>query len=154
MWFATHVGGSYLAICTPANPDNEFILTDNSYDIFEGPSRFAQDIQTGEVGGLAYTPLHEFAPISSNLMIVLPSNLLPNQLEYASRIVKKLRDIARFLALGLMHPFEVKSLLADLPVKKASSNYTRVVDAKIRLISGEDGKPKSSHPEETGEGVA
>jgi hypothetical protein len=145
IWFVTHVASSYMAICTPANPDDEFILTDNSYNIFEGPNRFAQDIQTGEVGALAYTPLHEFAPISPKLMIVLRCNLLPNPLEDESRGVKELRKFTRFLTLDMMHPFETKSLLADLPVQKASNNYTHIVDGRIRLVSGEDGKPKKSH---------
>lgn len=145
MWFVAHVGFYYMAICTPKNPDDEFILTDNSYNIFEGPNTFAEDIQTGEVGGLSNTPLHEFAPISPKLMIVLRSDCLPNPLEDMDEAVKEYRSFKRFLAVDMMYPFDVKSLLDDLPIEKARNSYTQVVDGRLTLVSGEDGKPRRDH---------
>lgn len=141
MWFFSHVSMYYMAICTPTNPDDEFILTDNSYNIFEGPNGFAEDTKTGEVGGLAYTPLHEFAPISPKLMILLRCNVLPDPLEDADKNVKEYRDFQRSLAC----PLGSKSMLADLPISKARNNYSRVVDGRIILISGEDGEPRKDH---------
>jgi hypothetical protein len=141
MWFFGHVSTYHMAICTPTNPDDEFILTDNSYNIFEGPNGFAQDINTGEVGGVGYTPLHKFAPVSPKLMILLRCNVLPNALEDADKEAKEFRDLQRSLAC----PFGSKSLLGDLPIHKATNNYSRVVDGRIVLVSGEDGKLRRDH---------
>jgi hypothetical protein len=141
MWFYTHVNMYYMAICTPANPDDEFILTDNSYNIFEGPNGFAQDVKTGEVGGVGYTPLHKFAPVSPKLMILLRCNALPNALEDADEEAKEFRDLQR----SLICPFGHKSLLGDLPIQKATNNYSRVVDGRIVLASGENGVLRRDH---------
>ncbi|KAK4109656.1 hypothetical protein N656DRAFT_782896 [Canariomyces notabilis] len=127
MWFYTHAESSYMAICTPSNPDDEFILTNRSYGIFEGPNQAVQDIETGEVGDAIYMPLHEFAPISPKLMIILRSNLLPDPLEDAEENVRK----------------GFNSLLADLPIRRARNNYSRVVGGRIvRLGRDENWRPK------------
>jgi hypothetical protein len=141
MWFFSHVSTYYMAICTPSNPDDEFILTDNSYNIFEGPNGFAKDIKTGEVGAVGYTPLHKFAPVSPKLMILLRCNFLPDPLEDADKEAKQMRDFERSLAC----PFGVESLLGDLPIHKATNSYSRVVDGRITLVSGEDGKLRKDH---------
>jgi len=145
MWFVSHVGCSYMAICTPANAGDEFILTDSSYNIFEGPNCFAKDINTGEVVGVGHTPLHEFAPVSPKLMIVLRSNYLPNPLEDAAEEVKKMRAFERYLAVDMAYSDEVKSLLADLPIRKADNNYSRAVDGRLTLLAGENGEWRMDH---------
>ncbi|KAK4152137.1 hypothetical protein C8A00DRAFT_44735 [Chaetomidium leptoderma] len=145
MWFASHDISYYMAICTPSDVKDEFILTDNSYNIFEGPNHFVQDVHTGEVGAGSYTPLHEFAPISPKLMIVLRCSVLPNPLEDANKDVKAARAANRFLALDSVYPYEVKSMLADLPIDKARNNYSQVIDGRIRSLSGEDGRAREDH---------
>ncbi|KXX73350.1 hypothetical protein MMYC01_209588 [Madurella mycetomatis] len=145
MWFWCHVEFYYMAICTPSNPDDEFILIDNSYNIFEGPNHFVQDIDTGVIGEACYTPLHEFAPLSPRLMIVCRSLVFPNALEDANEAVKQEREFHRFLAIDMVYDYKVKSMLADLPIDKARNNYSEVVDGHIRLLSGEDGRPRKDH---------
>jgi hypothetical protein len=134
-----------MAICTPSDAKDEFILTDNSYNVFEGPNHLVKDENSGELGASAYTPLHEFAPISPKLMIVLRSTVLPDPLEDADPGVKKHRAFQRFLAIGMVYDYEVTSLLADLPIKKATNNYSEVVGGRIRLLGGEDGVPRKDH---------
>jgi hypothetical protein len=145
VWFFSHVDMSYMAICTPSNPNDEFILTDNSYNVFEGPNHFVEDIQTGEVGGGLYTPLHEFVPISPKLMILLRSDVLPNELEDADEQVKEFRALKRFAVLDGVYNYKVKSLLADLPIDKARNNYSQVIDGRIHFLAGEDGVPRKDH---------
>ncbi len=99
MWFILHVQMMYMAICTPSDPSDDFILTDNSYNIFEGPNYFATDEKTGKVEGTDYTPLHEFAPISPKLMIVLRSFAFPVPEEDAHPHVKESRDSFRSMVL-------------------------------------------------------
>jgi hypothetical protein len=122
MWFYTHVESSYMAICTPSDPADEFILTDRSYGIFEGPNQMVQDTETGEVAGGMHTPLHEFAPISPKLMIVLRSYLFPNPSKDADENVKKNRALMRLLVLDMCYDYEVKSLLGDLPIDEPQNN--------------------------------
>ncbi|KAJ4300102.1 hypothetical protein N0V88_002771 [Collariella sp. IMI 366227] len=136
MMFWLHAEGSYLAICTPENLDDEFILTDNCYGIFEGPNCFLKDSNTDEIGGACFTPLHKFAPISPKLMIVLRSNLLPNPLEDEEESIKKMRAFHRFLCLDSVYPAKVTSMLADLPVKKAQNNYSEIRNGRIYSTRG------------------
>lgn len=37
MWFIAHSQKMYLALCTPSDPESEFLLTENAYGIHEGP---------------------------------------------------------------------------------------------------------------------
>lgn len=37
-WFIMHTQMMYLALCTPTNKDQEFLLTENAYGVYEGPS--------------------------------------------------------------------------------------------------------------------
>jgi len=39
----------YMHICTPVNPDDKFILTDNSYNVFKGPNTCVRNKETGKV---------------------------------------------------------------------------------------------------------
>lgn len=145
MWFVSHVQSYYMAFCTPASDKDEFILTDNSYGVFEGPNHFVKDIGTGKVAGDVHTPLHLFAPVSPKLMIVLRLVVLPEPLENADEEIRNHRALERFLAVDSVYGYEVESLLADLPIAKARNNYTTVVDGRLRLASGEDGKRRKDH---------
>jgi hypothetical protein len=143
--FIIHAQCMYMAICTPSDPSDEFILTDNSYNVFEGPNFFAADEETGKVEGTAYTPLHEFAPVSPRLMIVLRSFIFPVPEEDAHADVKEERDFFRSMVLDMVYKGEVKSLLADLPIKKARNNYSEILHGRTQFINGEDGKKRKDH---------
>ncbi|KAK3940284.1 hypothetical protein QBC46DRAFT_385771 [Diplogelasinospora grovesii] len=144
MWFIGHTGLYYMAICTPANPQDEFILTDNSYGVFEGPNHFAKDGQAAKTEGSVHTPLHYFAPVSPKLMIVLRCSMLPLPSEDANPEVKARRETMR-LAVFNDYVYEVKSLLADLPVAKADNNYTEIIDGRLYMKPGEDGRQRREH---------
>ncbi|KAK0719324.1 hypothetical protein B0H67DRAFT_572915 [Lasiosphaeris hirsuta] len=145
MWFYTHTELYYMTICTPAEPDGEFVLTDASYGVFEGPSTFARDMRTGRVEPTAHTPFHMFAPVSPKLMIVLRSFVFPDPLEDADEQVKILRSIRRMFAVDMVYGGEVKGLLSDLPVAKARNSYTRVVGGRLQRIGDYDGARKTEH---------
>lgn len=145
MWFITHAQCMYMAICTPSGPNDEFILTDNSYNIFEGPNSFVTDKTSGKLEGAAHTPLHEFAPISPKLMIVLRSCLLPVAEEDTNPAMKEKRDFWNSLSIGDVYKGEVKSLLSDLPITKAQNNYSEIVDGRVLLNPGEDGISRKNH---------
>lgn len=140
IWFITHAQYMHMAICTPSNSSNEIILTDNSYNVFEGPNCFITDEYTRKVEGVFYTPLHEFAPISPKLMIVLRSFLLPVPEEDANPHMKQNREAFHCMAVDMVYKFEVKSLLADLPIAKAQNNYSTIDNGHLQLNNGEDWK--------------
>ncbi|KAK3369263.1 hypothetical protein B0T24DRAFT_580166 [Lasiosphaeria ovina] len=148
--FIIHVQSCYMAIITPSDPADEFILTDGSYSVHEGPTQVAQDADTGQVLDGGYMPLHEFAPVSPKLMIVLRSVLLPDSLEDAqSPRIHMQRAFYRFMALDSVHGFGAGSLLHDLPIAKAGNSYSRVQrgpsGSRLVLLPGEDGTRKPEH---------
>ena len=145
MWFISHAQFMYMAICTPSDPSDEFILTDNSYNIFEGPLSFVTDKTSGKPEAASYAPLHEFAPISSKLMIVLRSFLLPVPEEDAHPTMKAKRDLWYSLAVGDVYKQEVKSLLSDLPITKAQNNYSKIVDGRVLLDPSEHWDSRKNH---------
>lgn len=143
IWFITHVEYSYMAICTPSDPQDEFILTENSYNVFEGPFDFVKDSATGKVEALTNLPLHKFAPVSPKLMIVLRSHFLPVPEEDANPIVRKKREVFRASVLDGQFREGVKSLLADPPVIKARNNYSTLINGRFRM-DDENWEPKRS----------
>ncbi|KAK3985487.1 hypothetical protein QBC44DRAFT_156726 [Cladorrhinum sp. PSN332] len=150
LWFTTEFENYYMAICTSADPHDEFILADNSYGVFEGRNTFVRDGKTGKVEGGAYTPLHMFAPISPKLIIVLRAVQLPNALEDTDDTVRQERGFQRSLILGppslTPDPEWGGSLLAGLPIEKARNNYTQVVNGRLEFIqSSQPWKPTETH---------
>ncbi|KAK0659151.1 hypothetical protein QBC41DRAFT_360443 [Cercophora samala] len=121
LWFWMHAELFYIAIVTPAMADEEFILTDHSYGIFEGANRDGVDFETGQFRRLQYTELNKLAPISPRLMIVLRSYLFP-ALPEGHRGPGQTQDC---------------SLLEDLPVEKAKDVSTRVVNGRVEEYSSE-----------------
>ncbi|TXC06125.1 hypothetical protein FocTR4_00010842 [Fusarium oxysporum f. sp. cubense] len=138
-WLIMHVQGMYMAICTPWNPDDEFILTDNSYNVFEGPNHFAQDIQTGEVHGVADVNFHEFAPVSPRLMIVLRNFLLPVPEEDRDPEIREFRETMRYTSVDDTFGVDTKSSLKDLPIRKARNSYSKIVNGQVIRVEGEHG---------------
>lgn len=138
MWLVNHAQMMYMAICTPERPEDEFILTDSAYNIFEGPNV----VVPGEDKG-AWANLHEFAPVSPRLMIVLRSNLIPVPEEDIDEEIKAERDLRRFGAVDSVFAPGTKSLLHDLPINKARNNYSRVVNGRVELLEGENGITRS-----------
>ncbi|KAH7023846.1 hypothetical protein EDB80DRAFT_698755 [Ilyonectria destructans] len=144
-WFIAHVEGTYMAICTPADADDEFVLTDNSFNVFEGPNSFVIDEETGNSEGVGYAPLHDFAPISPKLIIVLRSFLLSVPEEDAYAGMRSWREECRYKALGKVFQQPVKSVLEDLPISKAMNNYVGIVNGRLRYLDGEDGRTRKDH---------
>jgi len=91
-WFIAHTQMMYLALCTPANKDDEFLLTENAYGIYEGPSSALINPSTGEIDMTPYTEFHKFAVISPKPMMVLRSFLLPVPEEDLNEEIKTYRD--------------------------------------------------------------
>ncbi len=138
-WFIMHTQMMYLALCTPANKDDEFLLTENAYGIYEGPSSVAIDPQTGETIMTPYTEFHKFAVISPKLMMVLRSFLLPVPEEDLDEEIKRFRDtMVKFNAIQHGRPSAAISTLADLPITKPRNSYTKIVDGRVELLDGRD----------------
>lgn len=145
MWAARHCQLMYMAICTPADPAGEFILTDNCYHVAEGPHNTSTNLQTGESILGAWLSLHEFAPVSPKLMIVLRSFLFASELDDVSNpAAKSLRETFRSI-IEASHGSIDDTLLAKLPVSKSRNNYTTLTSGALVLDSGETGALKPQH---------
>ena len=142
LWFIIHVDECYMAICTPSDRTAEFLLTENTYNIFEGPNNFVKDSATGQVFGGSHTPYHQFAPLSPRLMLVLRGHNFPVKVEDSDPIIKKAREDAELIS-GSPYPLR-KSLLEDLPVEKATNSYSYICNGKIYPSPGYDGTYRQS----------
>ncbi|RYC54612.1 hypothetical protein CHU98_g11597 [Xylaria longipes] len=145
MWFIMHSEMMYMAICTPSEPDAEFILTDNSYNVFEGPNTFVQNPATGKFHESGWTSFHEFAPLSPKLMIILRSNLLPVPEEDINPKIKASREKMLKEAVDDFYGHSQQSNLADLPIHKARNNYSQVMNGRTQFLPGEDGTQLKTH---------
>ncbi|KAI1756377.1 hypothetical protein F4782DRAFT_538078 [Xylaria castorea] len=144
-WFIMHSEMMYMAICTPSEPGAEFILADNSYNVFEGPNTFVENPVTGKFQDSGWTSFHEFAPLSPKLMIILRSNLLPIPEEDINPGIRAWREDLRKEAVDDWYGASQQSNLADLPIHKARNNYSQVVNGQAQLLPGEYGELLKTH---------
>ncbi|RPA93763.1 hypothetical protein L873DRAFT_1511473 [Choiromyces venosus 120613-1] len=132
--YVFHIRESYMALLEPDSPEDEFILTDNGYGIFEGPVEF--DIENLESTGTngsrprlkdrSYTEYHKLAPLSPRLMLVLRSNFLRDGPIWEKRL-KFFRELAAWP--------KADSLLQDLPIKPPQVRYK--LSAKVKTLEDE-----------------
>ncbi|KAL2815140.1 hypothetical protein BJX63DRAFT_442138 [Aspergillus granulosus] len=138
LMFESHLLHSYMTFCQPGNAEEEFLLTENAFSIFEGPSTVRNDILTGEEEVLAYTEYHNFAPVSPRLIIILRSAVLPfpgDNHDYA--------EIRQLFAAALksphLHPDKAGSILEDLPVRPCKTVYQSADVKSTASFSANDG---------------
>ncbi|KAH7082880.1 hypothetical protein BKA63DRAFT_139266 [Paraphoma chrysanthemicola] len=145
-WFIMHMEGYYLAFCTPDDKNAEFILTENCYNVHEGPNSTALNPKTGKHEVTSWSSYHEFAPITPRLILVLRSFLLPNAEEDTNESVKTWRrnlyDLSRSYH---NNPDAATSSLEDLPLKRPRNSYSQILPHGIELLPGEDGSRRSHH---------
>jgi hypothetical protein len=146
MWFIAHTQMMYLAFCSTAIEDDEFLLTENAYSMHEGPNSYRIDPQTGEQTPTAYTEYHVFAVISPKLIMVLRSFLLPVPEEDNDEEVGDWRKTMYQLNIKQHnYPLSSGSVLADLPIAKPRNSYSKIVDGRVVLLDGEDGDLRADH---------
>lgn len=133
-WFLSHVQMMYMAICSPSDPSAEFILTDNSYNVWEGVNSFVPDPKTGGAKSSHWVNFHEFAPISPKLTIVLRNFIMPVSEEDSHEDIKEQRALWRNAAVDSYFGPGVESALKDLPIQKPRNNYSEIVNGRVRLI--------------------
>ncbi|KAG6059448.1 hypothetical protein E4U17_006276 [Claviceps sp. LM77 group G4] len=124
-------------------PDAYWAIT--HIHIAEGPHEALMDATSGKRAVQKWTSLHEFGPISPRLLIVLRSALFPcPQEDGADANAKETRELLQSYQEAMLGPLS-ETLLADLPVSKASNNYSKVVDGVLRAIPGAAGAPSRGH---------
>lgn len=145
-WFIMHMECYFLAFCTSRDVNDEFLVTENSYNIHEGPNSTVLSLETGEHEVTAWSSYHEFAPITPRLILVLRSALLPNPEEDKDKRIKALRaDLYEKSRSFHVNPDTARSTLEDLPLKKPRNSYLQIVPQGIQLLPDEDGTRRSSH---------
>jgi hypothetical protein len=136
----------FLAFCTPCDASDEFILTENCYNVHEGPNSTALNLETGEYEVISWTSYHEFSPITPKLILILRSSLLPNVEEDMDENVKTWRRNMYELNQSFhVDPDTAQSKLEDLPLRKPRNSYTQVLPEGIQLLPGEDGSRRTYH---------
>ena len=120
-WFFMHVQVFFIAFCTPRETSDEFLLTQNVYSIYEGPTSAGP-----------WTDYHRFAPVSPKIMIVLRSLILP-----CAGIEEDETRRMILLSNRLVHNTPTgsnNSWLEDLPVSRARNNYSTMVNGKAEPL--------------------
>lgn len=146
LWFIMHMEGYHLAFCTPCEMNDEFLLTENCYNVHEGPTSTVLNLETEEHEVISWSSYHEFAPVTPRLILILRSNLLPNPEEDTDERIKASRE--KLLKLCLSHhgdPDTARSTLEDLPIRKPRNSYSQVLPQGIQLLQGENGTRRSDH---------
>ena len=116
-----HIQAFFIAFCTPQRTDDEFILTQNVYGVYEGPTSAGP-----------WTDYHRFAPVSSKIMIVLRSTLLPCAgVKDEDEDRQMLLDWSKSMHLN---PDKAGSYLEDLPISRARNNYSQMVDGRVEPL--------------------
>lgn len=130
--FIVHTRLFYLSFCSPSNQDDEFLMTENSYGIHEGPKSTMVDPNSGKVLLTFYTEYHTFAHIAPNLTMILRSFLLPSPGDDSSEDIRESLKTLRDFNIS-MHDFPERatSFLKDLPVAKARNSYTKMVNGRV-----------------------
>lgn len=133
-WFILHLEFNYMAFCQPESSEQEFILTENAYCVFEGPSNPGLRLESGAVTPGIYTEWHNFAPVSPRLVIVLRSIFLPP-------LVGELPDAARNLFQDIysaararhLYPDAAGSMLQGMPIQKCAVEYKNARDSNFQV---------------------
>merc|ERR1712000_316403 len=111
--FIVHANFSYIAFCTPTANEDEFLLTDQCYNVFEGPTGETFCAKTGEYMGNTFLCYHEFGPVTPRLIIILRSMILPEALEDTDPRIQKSRQMMMdAVATQFPDPESVKSILS------------------------------------------
>ncbi|CAG7564488.1 unnamed protein product [Fusarium equiseti] len=125
--FVEHVTGYWMAICTPANSEEEFVLTDTGYNVHEGPTVAFEDKDTGECISLG-PAFHYFAPIAPRLVILLRSQHLPEPLDDGDPDNKAFRRERRKRFIDSLYGSGTESIMEDLPVHIAFNSKDVFLD--------------------------
>lgn len=116
----------YLALCTPSNPQDEFIMTENGYGVSEGPVSLFTHPVTKQTRGV-YTEFHIFAHISPKLSMVLRSQCLPLPAEDAIESIKSMREsMHRLVVTPHNLPEGQSSFLHDRPTKSNLADSSKL----------------------------
>ncbi|KAH7075978.1 hypothetical protein BKA63DRAFT_512834 [Paraphoma chrysanthemicola] len=144
VWLFINIRTMHLVFVCPADPSEEFILTENAFGIHEGPVSFSVNCFTGEQTKTAYTEFHVLNIISPHLVMLLRHNDLPEPREDVNPEIRdRKREELREQASFHNDPAHATSLLEDLPVAKATNSYTVMENECLVLAKGADGKPRS-----------
>jgi hypothetical protein len=145
MWMFLNIRSMYLAFVTPSDSHEQFILTDNSFGIHEGPVSFSVNRSTGEQTMTAYTEYHLLNVLTPTLAMILRHYSMPDPIEdtdpgLRNQKMEMMADQAR------MHvdPENATSILQDLPLARARNSYTELKDGRRVLAEGADGKYRAS----------
>ncbi|KAL7809660.1 hypothetical protein V8C44DRAFT_333984 [Trichoderma aethiopicum] len=121
--FVSHIDDMYMAICTPADCSQEFVVTDNCYSVIEGRTVSKYDESVDEHVPV-HLHFHRFAPISPRLTIVLRNNQLLGANGVANLWDMQYQWPQNQIMNDPLYRSSRKSILEDLPIKKATATYT------------------------------
>jgi hypothetical protein len=137
--FLFHVEHSFVAFCSPQNIDDEFLLTENAYGVYEGADSGTMSTAAHVMNQKVVAEWHNFAPITATLLIVLRSNRLHgNVLSGGLDIQAAMED----LVMKQVFPEPAVSALLDLPIERCETSYNPIYVNGVNM-SAQRGHPPS-----------
>lgn len=123
LWVKKDTVMKYPVLCVPLQEDEEFVLSEHSFCLHEGPS-------DGDNG--AWTDFHVFCIIAPRLAIMLRLDLLPDRLEDSDdEVSSRKKQVLEIILSAHRTPNEATPLFRDLPVYKPRSGYQKNEDSSL-----------------------
>jgi hypothetical protein len=129
MWAELIMRLMYPVVCTPFQPDEEFVLSEHTYCLHKGP-----------VYQKHYTELHIICVLIPRLVLLLRQEALPEIVEDKDEAVKtKKQENLKEILKVYPNPDETRSILHDVPFAKPRSTYIK--DTEGKLVLTKEGAP-------------
>jgi hypothetical protein len=129
MWAELIMRLMYPVVCTPSQPDEEFILSEHAYCLHEGP-----------VYHKHYTELHIICVLTPRLVLLLRQEALPEIVEDKDEAVKtKKQKYLNEILKVYPNPDEARSVLHEVHFTKPRSTYVK--DTEGKLVLTKEGAP-------------
>jgi hypothetical protein len=134
MWAELIMRLMYPVVCTPSQPDEDFVLSEHAYCLHEGP-----------VYHKYCTELHIICVLTPRLALLLRQEALPEIVEDKDEAVKtkkqgNLKEILKVYP----NPDGARSVLDDVPFAKPRSTYIKDMEGKLVLTR--EGAPANKLP--------
>lgn len=117
LWVELHMLLKYPVVCVPAREDEEFVLSEHAFSLYEGPN---------DGDGKPWTEFHTLCVVAPRVAILMRDDCLPELIDDQNKTVRQRHKEVLRDQLSQHHtPEEATSLFYDLPVYKPRSNYSK-----------------------------
>lgn len=146
LWLMIHLRCMYPVLVTPKDPQDKFILTENSFGIHEGPVDISINPETYAETMTLYTEYHVLCILSPDLTLILRHNSLPEETGDEDENVRLQKQQALLEnARQFREPQNAYSILHDLPVRKSCNTGDQLMDGFFSVAAEKSDEKQDQH---------